>query len=166
MIPLGQHFDLFVPGQPVPQGSKTAFVNKKTGRPVVVDKDVRLPQWRMKITAHAIDRQAEIMHTHPHLYAHLPFSGPIGIRVDFIMPRPKGHYGTGKNADTLKPSAPKYPASMPEADKLLRAVFDAITDAQVWKDDGQVVWCQVAKHYEGPSWPGGVGVHITLGIMP
>ena len=45
---------IYVPGRPVPQGSKTAFVNKKTGRAVVVDKDTRLPAWRMKITHAAI----------------------------------------------------------------------------------------------------------------
>ena len=165
-LPLGTHFTLFVPGQPVPQGSKSAFISKSTGRPVVVDKDVRLPRWRAKITSAAIDRQAEIMHTHPHLYSHLPFRGPIGIKVEFIMPRPKHHFGTGKNADVLKPSSPRYPATMPDIDKLLRAIFDALTDAQVWKDDGQVVWCQTSKHYEGPTWPGGIGVHVTLGVMP
>jgi len=165
MLPLDTHFHLFVPGQPVPQGSKTAFVNKSTGRPVVVDKDVRLPQWRMKITAHAIDKQAEYMQTMPAFYATLPLSGPIGVRINFVMPRPKGHYGTGKNENVLKPSAPKHPASMPDLDKLLRAVFDALTDAQVWKDDGQVVWVQTAKHYVGPSWPDGIGVHVQLGVM-
>jgi crossover junction endodeoxyribonuclease RusA len=161
MIPLRAHFDLFVPGQPVPQGSKSGFVNKKTGRVQIVDKDVRLPAWRMKVTAHAIDA---IQH---HTVAlDYPLTGPVGVRIDFVMPRPKGHYGTGKNESALKPSAPKYPASMPDLDKLLRAIFDALTDAQVWKDDGQVVWCQVAKHYDGPTWPGGIGVHITLGAMP
>jgi Holliday junction resolvase RusA-like endonuclease len=165
MIPLGSHFEVFVPGQPVPQGSKTAYINKSTGRPVVVDKDVRLPQWRMKVTTYAIEKQAEYMQTYPHLYASLPLSGPVGIRVDFIMPRPKGHSGTGKNADRLKPSAPKYPAHMPDLDKLLRAIFDALTDARVWLDDGQVVWCQTAKHYDGPTWPDGIGAHITLGSM-
>jgi Holliday junction resolvase RusA-like endonuclease len=169
MLPLDTHFHLFVPGQPVPQGSKTAFVNKSTGRPVVVDKDVRLPQWRMKITAHAIDKQAEYMHTAPAFYATLPLSGPIGVRVDFVMPRPQSHYwAVSRNHPVegeLREDAPKYPASMPDADKLLRAVFDALTDAQVWKDDGQVVWVQTSKHYVGPTWPDGVGVHIELGVM-
>ena len=82
----------------MPQGSKTAFINKSTGRPVVVDKDVRLPRWRATITSAAIDRQAEYMHTLPPCTNHLPFVGAIGINIDFVMPRPKNHYGTGKNA--------------------------------------------------------------------
>lgn len=157
---MNEHFTLFVPGQPVPQGSKSGFVNKKTGRVQIVDKDVRLPAWRMKVTAHA--RDAIQHHT---VALDYPLDGPVGVRIDFVMPRPKGHYGTGKNTSILKPSAPTHPASMPDLDKLLRAIFDALTDAQVWRDDGQVVWCHTAKHYDGPTWPGGIGVHITLGVM-
>jgi hypothetical protein len=126
-MPLSNRFELFVPGRAVPQGSKTAFVSKSTGRPIVVDKDQRLPRWRAKITSAAIDHQAELMHTNPPLYSLLPLTGPVA--------------------------------------KLLRAIFDALTDAQVWKDDGQVVWCQTAKHYADATWPDGPGVHITLGVL-
>jgi crossover junction endodeoxyribonuclease RusA len=150
-------FELFVPGRAVPQGSKSAFISKSTGRPIVVDKDVRLPQWRAKITSAALD-----MVLNRDTAVDYPLSGPIGIRVNFRMERPKHHYGTGRNADTVKPSAPEYPATMPDIDKLLRAVFDALTDAQVWKDDGQVVWCQTNKEY---ALAGGPGVWITLGEM-
>jgi Holliday junction resolvase RusA-like endonuclease len=150
---------LFVPGRPVPQGSKTAFVSKSTGKPIVVDKDVRLPQWRMKITAHAIEAQAEWMHTRPDVA--LPLRGPIGMTVAFYMNRPLGHFGTGRNAGTLKPSAPTHPASMPDLDKLLRAVLDGLTDAQVWKDDGQVVWIQTTKTYADDTTH--EGVHIQFG---
>jgi Holliday junction resolvase RusA-like endonuclease len=161
-----ERFDLFVPGRPVPQGSKTAFVSKSTGRPIVVDKDIRLPHWRAKITSAAIEKGAEYMHTRPLLYEAMPLAGAIGIRVTFVLTRPKNHYGTGKNAEVVKPSSPKYPAAMPDIDKLLRAVFDALTDAQVWKDDGQVVWCQTTKHYHDEvQWPDGPGVHITVGVM-
>jgi Holliday junction resolvase RusA-like endonuclease len=158
-------FALFVPGRPVPQGSKTAFVSKSTGRPIVVDKDVRLPQWRMKITAAAIEAQAEVMQTHPELYAALPFKGPVGARIVFYLARPKSHFGTGRNAGTVSKSAPAHPATMPDLDKLLRAVFDALTDAQVWLDDGQVVWCQTSKVYaDGGDHPQ-EGVVIDVGAM-
>jgi Holliday junction resolvase RusA-like endonuclease len=153
-------FTMFVPGRPVPQGSKTAFVNKKTGRPIVVDKDMRLPEWRMKITAHARDAIA-----HHSLALMFPMTGPVGIRVDFILDRHKSHYGTGKNAGVVKESAPRYPATMPDIDKLLRAILDGLTDARVWDDDGQVVWVQAGKYWAGPSWPQGQGARITLGRM-
>src|SRR4029077_3148309 len=98
--------------------------------------DVRLPQWRMTVTAHAIEAQAEWMHTRRG--AVFPIGDAIGIKVVFVIERPKNHYGTGKNADVVKPGSPRYPATMPDIDKLLRAIFDALTDAQVWRDDGQV----------------------------
>jgi Holliday junction resolvase RusA-like endonuclease len=164
MVPLGNRFELFVPGKAVPQGSKHAFISKSTGRPMVKDNDVRLPQWRMKVTAHAIEQQAEYMHTRPGLV--LPITEAVGIKVDFVIERPKNHYGSGRNAAVLTPRAPRYPATMPDIDKLLRAIFDALTDAQVWKDDGQVVWVQTSKHYVDATWPDGPGVHITLGRMP
>jgi Holliday junction resolvase RusA-like endonuclease len=157
-VMLRDRFELFVPGRAVPQGSKTAFVSKSTGRAIVVDKDMRLPRWRMKITAAAIEQQAEYRHTRPALT--FPIEGAVGIKVAFTMERPKNHYGTGRNASAVKPSAPRYPAAMPDIDKLLRAVFDALTDARVWKDDGQAVWVQTTKTYGDEP-----GVHITLGAM-
>jgi Holliday junction resolvase RusA-like endonuclease len=159
-------FILFVPGRPIPQGSKHAFVSKSTGRPMVKDNDLRLPQWRMKITAHAIERQAEYMHTHPDLYGLLPFTSAVGVSVTFILDRPRGHFGTGRNAAVLKPSAPPFPATMPDLDKLLRAVFDGLTDGQVWRDDGQVVYCLTAKYFVGflPRYVQ-EGVHIEIGEM-
>jgi len=156
-------FVLFVPGRPVPQGSKSAFISKSTGKPIVVDKDVRLPQWRAKITSAAIDKQAEYMHTMPALYATLPFVGGVGISIDFVLERPKTHFGSGKNVDKVKPGAPSHPATMPDIDKLMRAIFDALTDAQVWKDDGQVVWVQATKTYANAGQA--PGVQITVGQM-
>jgi crossover junction endodeoxyribonuclease RusA len=165
MVPLRNRFELFVPGRAVPQGSKTAFVSKSTGRPIVVDKDVRLPQWRMKVTAAAIEQQAEAMHT---MRMTFPLTGPIGVKVVFVMERPKLHYlpvNSKRTELALRPQAPRYPDTMPDIDKLLRAIFDALTDAQVWKDDGQAVWVQTSKQY-ADTWPEGPGVHITLGRMP
>jgi crossover junction endodeoxyribonuclease RusA len=147
----------FVPGQPVPQGSKSGFVNKNTGRVQIVDKDVRLPQWRMKVTAHAMDAVQ-----HHSIALDYPLEGPVGAQITFRMPRPKGHYGTGRNAGVLKDSAPRYPASMPDLDKLLRAIFDALTDAHVWRDDGQVVFATTSKQY---AEEGRIGVEITVGPM-
>lgn len=154
----------FVPGRPVPQGSKTAFVSKSTGRPIVVDKDMRLPRWRSTITAHAIDAQAEWMHTMPSVI--LPLTGAVGIEVTFLLNRPKNHYGTGGNSDRVKPGSPLAPAVMPDLDKLLRAVFDGLTDAQVWRDDSQVVWVKARKEYVRRESDQQEGVLITFGAMP
>ena len=39
----------------------------------------------------------------------------------------------------------------PDIDKLARAILDALTDARVWPDDGQVVTMHVEKRYGEPG---------------
>ena len=40
--------------------------------------------------------------------------------MNFRFVRPKSHYGTGRNAKKLKPSAPPHHTQKPDATKLLR----------------------------------------------
>lgn len=167
-MPLANRFTLFVPGKPVPQGSMKGYVRVgKSGNPVagITNSNPVLIQWRMKVTGHAIEAQTRGLGL-PGLW--FPVEGPIGIKLDFVLSRPAIHYlpaNSKRPQPELRESAPKYPDAAPDLDKLVRAVFDALTDARVWKDDGQVVWVQAAKHYDD-SWPSGPGVHITLGKMP
>ena len=81
------------------------------------------------------------------------------------MERPKSHFGTGKNADKVKQSAPVFPATMPDIDKLMRAILDGLTDAQVWLDDGQVVWCPDHQGLRRDD-RFNRGVYLTVGEMP
>lgn len=73
-------------------------------------------------------------------------TGPIDLDVCFFLPRPKGHYGTGRNAGIVKPSAPQFPAVRPDADNYLKFVKDCL-NGLVWKDDGQVVKVTAEKRY-------------------
>jgi len=73
-------------------------------------------------------------------------TGPIDLDVCFYLPRPKGHYGTGRNAGTVKASAPQFPAVKPDADNYLKFVKDCL-NGLVWKDDGQVVKVTAEKRY-------------------
>lgn len=77
------------------------------------------------------------------------FQSGIPVRCDltFYLPRPKGHFGSGRNADKLKPSAPSKPTGKPDRDNLDKAVTDAITAAQVWADDSQVTDGRIRKRY-------------------
>ncbi len=63
--------------------------------------------------------------------------GPIHLTVLFCMPRPKHHYGTGRNAGKLKPSAPKYHTVAPDLTKLIRCLEDSLKGV-IWRDDSQV----------------------------
>ena len=83
---------------------------------------------------------------------------PVNVNIYFTFARPDGHFGTGRNAGTVKDSAPPFPSShaMGDIDKLVRACLDALTDAGVWKDDSQVVLLTASKIWVGH--PKGMGI--------
>ena len=68
------------------------------------------------------------------------------VSLTFFKPRPKAHYGTGRNERTLKNSAPAAPGVAPDAGKLARAVEDALTNV-VWTNDARIVSGFHAKRY-------------------
>lgn len=129
--------ELVVLGLPEPQGSKT--VARARGRSFVRDDNRDLEPWRQAVTAAAL----KAVDGRP------PMLGPLELHATFVLPRPKGHYGTGRNAGRLKPSAPLYVATRPDTDKLVRAVGDAITGV-ICRDDSQLVIVHAEKHYGEP----------------
>lgn len=135
----------FIPGLAAPGGSKRAFAHKHTGRIIVTDDCKRNPEWRSKVA----DRGSQV-------FDRGPLSGPLATSYVFVVPRPKGHFGSGRNARVLKPSAPKYPTVKPDLTKLVRAAEDALNGI-AWHDDSQVVTKAEAKRY-GPR----PGLHLTI----
>ena len=132
---------LQVYGQPAPQGSKSAFRNKHTGRIQQVESSKAVKPWRQDVRAAAEDAL-------PGDYA--PLTGPLAVQLVFTFPRPQGHWRTGRNAHLLRDHAPAYPAgSRNDLDKLCRAVLDAVTSSGLWGDDGQVVHLDAWKVYVG-----------------
>jgi Holliday junction resolvase RusA-like endonuclease len=79
-----------------------------------------------------------------------PMRGALGLSLTFYAQRPRTHYGTGKNAGTVKPNAVKAPIVRPDVTKLTRAVEDACTSI-VWRDDAQVVVQVARKRYGTPE---------------
>ena len=79
-----------------------------------------------------------------------PMEGPLKLTAIFYMPRPKSHYGTGRNADKLKPSASRYPTVKPDLDNLLKFYCDVL-NGLAWNDDSQVVIKIGEKRYSGNS---------------
>lgn len=74
---------------------------------------------------------------------------PVWVAFDFVFSRPASHFGTGRNADKLKPSAPKWPTSKNgDRTNCLKSTEDALKGI-VWRDDAQVVDGPVRKRY-GP----------------
>lgn len=139
---------LTVYGQPQPAGSKTVGF-AKSGQHFVRDSAKGSAEWKRTVAQVA---GAEMS-------GRSLLEGPLGLVVDFYLPRPKGHFGTGRNAGSVKGSAPLFPVTKPDATKLLRAVEDALTGI-VWRDDAQVVEQHVRKHYGEPT-----RVEISVDVM-
>lgn len=71
---------------------------------------------------------------------------PIEITTIFYMGRPKNHFGTGKNKERLKNSAPIYHTTKPDIDNLQKMVYDCL-NSTVWADDSQICKSTAQKIY-------------------
>ena len=122
-------FSAIIPGTPQQQGSKN---RNRYG--AMYDANANLPAWR-RVAAHYLADHGPTM------------TGAVIVAAEFTFPRPLSHYGTGRNAGTLRKSAPAYPAVKPDADKLIRSTQDALTTVGAWRDDAQAVDLFVCKRY-------------------
>lgn len=84
------------------------------------DANKKLKDWR-KAVAHQVAQER-------HATWHETFESfvPVSVQLIFYMRKPK----TAKR---------EFPTVKPDIDKLIRAVFDGMTEARVWVDDSQVV---------------------------
>lgn len=140
-------------GTPAPQGSKNTAAQKNkageyTGKVNVYESSKALKPWRQIVAAAARAARG------PRI------EGPVILTIEFRYPRPKAHYGTGRNAGILKDWAPAYHLTKPDIDKTERGILDALTMAGVYRDDSQVVSVTTWKAYADNGAPG-VTVHVA-----
>ena len=133
---MGLVIEFFVPGTPAPGGSKKAFYNPKAARAFITDDSKRSRPWKALVSDFALQAMA----------GRVPLNGPLAVLMVFVLPRLKGHFGTGKNATRLKDSAPKWHTTKPDATKLLRSTEDACTGI-LWRDDAQIAQQEARKRY-------------------
>jgi len=129
-----------IPGHPAPKGSLKCVGGQGGRGYVLIEDNARTKDWRATI-AYWVRRS---------WMTHMSARGqPLGAAITFTLPRPKGHYGTGRNRDVLKPTAPAVPVSHStgDLDKLLRLVLDALQDTHVLPDDCQIVELTSRKAY-------------------
>ena len=150
--------EIIVLGTPAPQGSKHGYAVKAkgayTGKVAQVESSAKVKPWRMAVKYAALNEIAMLD------WIYQPMTGAIVLEVTFRLPRPKGHYGTGRNAGLLKPTAPFHPNGRPDLDKLLRSTLDALGEAGVWGDDAQVVTVRGAKKYATDYEPVGATIRV------
>lgn len=158
---LDHEITLRIPGHPAPKGS---LVCRRDPHHRLREDNPKTKPWRDKIADAVRRKWPTQQHAGP--------QQPLGVEVTFSVDRPAGHYGTGRNARTVKPSAPAFPSMLSrlacgcsgDTDKLLRLVLDAFQDTDVLPDDVQIVDVVGRKRYavEGSidpdvlPWPGAV----------
>ena len=133
-----------VVGTPGTKGSKNAVV--RGGRAVMYEASgKKLWPWMRAIQGaarHALEgREWQL-------------EGPMRVRLQFFLQRPRTHHTGGDLTLPIKPAAPRVPIAKnrDDLDKLARAALDALTGI-AWADDGQVCSLVATKDY-GPAWTG------------
>lgn len=131
-------------GKPIPKGSHKAFVCKN--RAFVTDSQGgNLAHWQDLIRQAAINAKdwTDIFHC---------YVGGIAVGMDFFFKHPQNHFTAGgKRSKNYRDIYLKAP----DADKLARAVFDALTGT-VYDDDNRAFIEHAAK------WYGQEGVIVTI----
>lgn len=149
-----KHLTFEVVGNAKPAGSKRPVRAGGTGRILLVDssgKDGKA--WRDAVAHAAAAAMLEARETEL-------FDGPLTLSLIFRRPRPKGHFGSGKNAGKLRENAPPYPTTRPDVLKLARSVEDAMSGV-VYRDDSQIVDEHLHKVYGIPA-----GVRVVVTEVP
>lgn len=128
----------FVPGTPIPQGSKNAAV--RNGKAYMWEANKNHKAWRDKVTAIAKEYEGSFTKEQP-----------VELHVDFIFDRPR----------SVPPNKRPHMSVKPDVSKLLRSVEDSITKANVWGDDARVVRLTGQKLYTDQT-PLHKGANITI----
>ena len=128
--------DIFVPGDPAPQGSK-----RHIGHGSMIESSKAVKPWRSDIRSMLLDAGGHPIAT---------FDGAVACTLAFVMPRPK----TAPKRHT--PPATKRP----DLDKLGRAVGDAIASAGVIPDDSIITELTMSKRLAEIGEPSGVRIQL------
>ena len=128
-------------GLPAPQGSK-----RHVGGGRMVEASRKVAPWREAVVSEA-QRLG---------YAGMRIDEAVSVRITFYLPRPSSHRG----ARGLRPSAPVWPAKVPDLDKLARSTLDGLVQAAVLSDDARVVILHARKTFDDEQAAGAL-IHIT-----
>lgn len=147
---------LLVMGDPMPwprAGAK--IMPRKGGRPIP---DYVYKPWIKFHTPHEARERAELIAITWRSSGQPFFAKPalLVLRCEFIFARPKSHYGTGRNANIVKP---QYASARPggpggrgehrsggDIDNLTKLVLDGLNEV-AFDDDAQVVRIEAEKAY-------------------
>jgi hypothetical protein len=127
-----------VHGKPAPQGSK-----RHVGNGVMVESSAKVRPWREAVKGAALDALRDWSPQNPAPRENAPacrrLDGPVEVSVCFCFDKPKSAPKRRRTWPTTRTSG--------DVDKLLRATFDALTDAGVFRDDSQIVHVSAWKTF-------------------
>lgn len=130
---------------PAAQGSK-----KSIGNNMMVEQSWKVDPWRKFVA-----EQVRLV-----MLSEEAFSlQPIVADFTFYLPRPQSHFRAN---GMVKETAPRYPITQPDVDKLARAIMDAATAGSAWDDDSRVVDMHSCKRYATVLHPTGVVIRLRL----
>lgn len=128
-----------VNGVPAPQGSK-----RHVGGGRMVESSKAVGPWREAVRAEGSQVRR---HDPAWSLRMIERFQPLSVTIVFVLHRPQGHFGTGRNACKVRESSPSFPTGRPDVDKLCRAVLDGLVAGGVMADDSQVVSLNCVKVY-------------------
>lgn len=138
-VPPAPAFEVTVYGTPAPQGSKSAKRNRTTGRIHLVESSKRVKPWRDDVVSACLRALPR---------GWTPLTGALEAEFVFTLTRPRSHFGQGRNAGRVRPSAPLVPVGPPDLSKLARSTEDALTTAGVYRDDALITdYRRLRKRY-------------------
>lgn len=138
-------------GLPAPQGSKTAFLNKRTGRPGMKESAGKgLVAWRDAVAR----RAKEIADEHGCL------DGPLQLVVLFRFPMPSSRTKAERLIGCV------WRTSTPDSSKVLRSLEDGLVDAGLIADDRLIVEHLIRKVEVYQSWSGATVSIGRINRMP
>lgn len=142
-------------GTPAPKGSSRAMLIAGHALNVPSGSDVnrrKLKTWDANVRECA---------TAANGYAVAPafVQQPLWVHIRFFLRRPAGHFGK----KGLRESAPLWPTSKPDVDKLARATLDSMKGT-IYDDDSRIASLTVEKHYAGER-PEGASIAV-MSLQP
>jgi Holliday junction resolvase RusA-like endonuclease len=133
-----------VDGTPKGQPRPRAFARKVGGRYVArVFEAGTAEEWKSRVVVAARPYRPQT-----------PIGGPVAVQIEFHIPRPKSRCRK-RDPEGFIPCV-----SRPDIDNLAKAVLDALQQDGWWRDDAQVMYLEVTKHYHPKS--GAAGAKLMI----
>lgn len=133
--------DEWLPGTPRPQGNPQQITKHFSRYPSAT-----------------VEHRNEVIRHLSSLWERPAVTEAVTVSASFWFARPASHYRTGRFSQELKTSAPVDHLQVPDVDKLLRLLCDALTIAGVIADDRLIVDIRGRKRWTANE----AGTHLWV----